>query len=66
MTSWEFVRHADKESFARWLVNYTVAIIGIEEVTEEEFNDLIETTCQTLDEEVQTTTCEHHDISRED
>lgn len=70
MTNWEFIKLLDKRSFAKWLagylVRYTIAIDDIEEPTEEDVNDIIEIIYQMLDEEVQTTTCEHHDISRED
>lgn len=66
MTRWEFVQQLDKKSFAKWLVGYSLAINGVEEATEEDFNDLIELTYRMLDEEVQTKTCKHHNISRED
>lgn len=70
MTNWEFIRQLDKESFAKWLGGYltlyTVAITDIEEPAEEDVNDINEIIYRMLDEEVQTTTCEHHDISRED
>ena len=67
MTRWEFIQQLDKESFAKWLVGFTVAINGIEEPAEEDYNVLIKLTHRMLDEEVRTmTTCEHHDISRED
>lgn len=70
MTKWEYIRQLDKKSFARWLtgylVGYTVAIDDVEEPTEEDYDDLNEIIYRMLDEEVQTTTCEHHDISRED
>lgn len=65
MTTWEFIRQSDKKSFARWLVSYTLAVNGVKIPEEEDYDDLIELTCRVLDEEVQTT-CEHHDISRED
>ena len=70
MTNWDFIKQLDKKSFAKWLagylVCYTVAIEDIEEPTEEDVNDINKIICQMLDEEVQTITCEHHDISRED
>lgn len=69
MTTWEFIRQLDKKGFARWLAFYTLAVNGVENPAEEDYDDLIELTYRVvdmLDEEVQTTTCEHHDISRED
>jgi hypothetical protein len=66
MTRWEFVKQLDKQSFAKWLVGFTVAINGIEEPAEEDYNDLIELTYRMLDDEVGIKTCKHHDISRED
>lgn len=66
MTRWEFVKQLDRKGFARWLVDYTMAVNGIEESTEEDLNDLIELTYRMLDEEIQIKPCKHHDISRED
>lgn len=69
MTRWEFVKQLDKKNFAKWLVGFSLAINGIEEAAEEDYDDLIEATCRMLDEEKEIrkdTTCEHHDISRED
>ena len=66
MTTWEFIQQLDKRSFARWLAGYSLAINGVEAPAEEDYDDLIELTYRMLDEEVPTTTCEHHDISRED
>ena len=65
MTTWEFIKQLDKKSFAKWLAGYSLAINGVEDAAEEDYDDLIELTYRLLDDEVQTT-CEHHDISRED
>jgi len=52
MTTWEFVRQLDKKNFARWLVGYSLAINGVEDAAEEDYDDLIELTYRMLGEEV--------------